>query len=51
MDDDIIGIVAGIRFGAGVEKYAEKLGLYVLAPSGEIVKLINKSGFIPHIWR
>ncbi|MEW6095625.1 MAG: hypothetical protein AB1567_03745 [bacterium] len=49
-DKELIGIVAGSRLGDGVKKYAEKLGLYILAPSGNIMKLLNKPDFRPKAW-
>ncbi len=48
---EIYGVVAGVRFGDGAERYAEQKGLYVLAPSGETMKVLNKKNFRPRIWR
>ncbi|MEW6096476.1 MAG: hypothetical protein AB1567_08130 [bacterium] len=48
---NVIGIVAGIRLEGGVENYAEKRGLWVLGPSGDMAQIINKKDFKPKIWR
>lgn len=48
-NDDVIGIVSGMRFDDDSQRYAEKHGLYVLTQSGNIMKLINKQNFIPTI--
>lgn len=48
---EVYGVVAGVRFGNGAEKYAENNGLYVLAPSGETMIILNRPGFKPRIWR
>ncbi len=48
---DLIGAVCGIRLSRGIQEFAEKQGLYVLAPSGETMIILNKPGFKPRIWR
>lgn len=48
---DLIGMVSGIRLSKGVKDFAERHGLYVLAPSGETMIILNKKGFKPRIWR
>jgi hypothetical protein len=48
---EIIGVVAGVRFCRGVKRYAERSGLYMLGPSGEVMQLLNSPGFRPRIWR
>ncbi|MDX2190565.1 MAG: DUF3782 domain-containing protein [Bacteroidota bacterium] len=48
----LLGGVAGMIVGEGVDKYAEKNGLFVLKPSGDTVKIINdKKTFKPKKWR
>lgn len=47
---ELIGVVSGIKMEKGVAQFAEKQGLYVLAPSGETMVMLNKKGFKPHIW-
>jgi hypothetical protein len=46
----IVGVIAGIKFGKGVQKYAERCGLYILGPSDEMMKLLNKEEFEPRVW-
>ncbi|MEW5693102.1 MAG: DUF3782 domain-containing protein [Candidatus Hydrogenedentota bacterium] len=46
----VIGVASGIRFEKGAGGYAEGRGLYVLAPSGENMKILNSSDFKPRIW-
>jgi hypothetical protein len=48
-DYEVMGIVASPRFGNGVDKYAQKRGLWVLVPSGEVMKVINPKGFKPKV--
>jgi hypothetical protein len=45
-----IGVIAGINFGKGVQRYAERCGLYILGPSGEVMRLLNTKDFNPKIW-
>lgn len=45
-----IGIIAGVTVTDDVARHAEKLGLYVMGPSGETLRLLNKKGFKPKIW-
>jgi hypothetical protein len=49
-DRKVIGVVAGMRCDGGVERYAERAGLYILVPSGEVMKLLNKEDFEPRVW-
>lgn len=43
--------VAGMIVGNGVDKYAEKNGLFVLKPSGDTVKIVNdEKTFRPREW-
>ncbi|MFQ6062251.1 MAG: hypothetical protein ACE5J9_03640, partial [Methanosarcinales archaeon] len=48
---ELIGIVSGVSFAEGVNSYAERNGLYVLAPSGDSMKILNKPDFKPKVWR
>lgn len=48
---EVIGVVAGMRIGGGTENYAESKGLWILGPSEDLVRFINKKGFKPKIWR
>jgi hypothetical protein len=43
----IYGAVAAIKYDSGLERLAEKHGLFVFMPSGEIMKLRNSKGFRP----
>lgn len=49
-NNKIIGIAAGIRLQKGIGLYGEKRGIYVLAPSGEYMKILNSPGFRPKLW-
>ncbi|MEW6686528.1 MAG: DUF3782 domain-containing protein [Candidatus Edwardsbacteria bacterium] len=49
--ESLIGIVSGIRLSKGAVEFAESKGLYILAPSGETMVILNKKGFKPRIWR
>ncbi|MEW5766439.1 MAG: hypothetical protein AB1797_02260 [bacterium] len=49
-EQDVVGVTAGTTFRQEVRKYAQRKGLYVLVPSGEIMKLWNKPDFKPKIW-
>ncbi|MEW5694005.1 MAG: DUF3782 domain-containing protein, partial [Candidatus Hydrogenedentota bacterium] len=46
----VIGVASGIRFEKGAGRYAEEQGLYVLAPSGEDIRILNSRDFKPKIW-
>ncbi|MFQ6055596.1 MAG: hypothetical protein ACE5J3_06415, partial [Methanosarcinales archaeon] len=48
---ELIGIVSGVSFAEGVNIYAERNGLYVLGPSGDSMRILNKPDFKPKIWR
>jgi len=43
----IFGAVAAIKYDAGLERLAEKRGLFVFMPSGQIMKLRNSESFRP----
>ena len=49
-DHKVIGAVAGMMVPASVARYAEGKGLYVLAQSGETVRLLNDEDFEAHVW-
>jgi len=46
----VIGAVAGMSLQEGVDKYAEGQGLYVLAQSGEAMRLLNDETFEARVW-
>ncbi|MEW6686093.1 MAG: DUF3782 domain-containing protein [Candidatus Edwardsbacteria bacterium] len=48
---NLVGVVAGVRVPKLVKEYAEAKGLYVLAPSGETMEILNQKDFKPRIWR
>ena len=49
-DRTLIGAVAGIVIDEGVDRYAYRKGLFVIAQSGENVKLLNDEKFRPKEW-
>ncbi|RJP24618.1 MAG: hypothetical protein C4527_18395 [Candidatus Omnitrophota bacterium] len=49
-DRKALGAVAGIVIQENVDRYAFKKGLFVIAQSGETVKIINDAHFIPKEW-
>ncbi len=44
------GAVAGIEINEGIDRYAEKNGLFVIRPSGETVTIVNAPDFLPRYW-
>ena len=46
-DYAVYGAVAAIRFDAGAARQAEKRGLFIFEPGGEIMRLVNSEGFRP----
>jgi hypothetical protein len=46
-DHTVYGAVAAIKFDSGTARAAEKRGLFVFRPGGEIMKLVNGKGFRP----
>ncbi|OQX23022.1 MAG: hypothetical protein BWK80_28190 [Desulfobacteraceae bacterium IS3] len=48
-DRKIVGAVAGIVIDEGADKFAYKNGLFVIAQSGESVKVLNDVNFAPKI--
>ena len=49
-DRKVIGAVAGIKIDTGADRYAYKKGLFVIAQSGETVKILNNKNFMPEYW-
>jgi hypothetical protein len=49
-DKQLYGAVAGIEIDKGVNKYAYRQGLFVLAQSGETVAILNDNKFQPKVW-
>ena len=49
-DRKVIGAVAGIKIDTGADRYAYKKGLFVIAQSGETVKILNNKNFMPECW-
>ena len=49
-DKQLYGAVAGIELEGGVDKYAYRQGLFVLAQAGETVGILNGDGFEPRSW-
>lgn len=49
-DRNILGAVAGIVIDEGVDRYAYQQGLFVIAQSGETVKILNDEKFKPRTW-
>ena len=46
-DRKVIGAVAGIIIDEGADKFAYKIGLFVIVQSGETVKITNDDEFSP----
>lgn len=46
----VIGAVAGIVIEESADRYAYHQGLFVIAPKGEVVKILNDKNFQPKIW-
>ncbi len=49
-DRKVIGAVAGIVLQEGVDRYAYKKGLFVIAEGGDTVKILNDRKFVPQTW-
>jgi len=49
-DKKVIGAVGGIVIDEESDKYAYRQGLFVIAESGETVRILNDKKFIPKIW-
>ena len=46
----VIGAAAGIVIEEGVDRYAYKKGLFVIAQSGDSARLLNDEKFVPREW-
>ena len=46
----VVGAVGGIVINENADKYAYKKGLYVIAESGDTVKILNDAKFEHHLW-
>jgi len=46
----VFGAVAGIEINEGIDRYAEKNGLFVIRPSGDSVTIVNAPDFVPSAW-
>ncbi len=46
----LYGAVAGIVIEEGVDRYAYQQGLYVIAQSGETIRILNDDKFTPRVW-
>ncbi|MCD5401104.1 DUF3782 domain-containing protein [candidate division NPL-UPA2 bacterium] len=46
----VVGAVGGIVIDESADKYAYKKGLYVIAESGNTVKILNDAKFKHHLW-
>jgi hypothetical protein len=46
---EVMGVVASSRFGDGVDRRAQREGLWVLVPAGDLMKVINPKGFKPKV--
>ena len=49
-DRKVIGAVAGMRIEEGADRYAYRRGFFVLAQSGETIKMLNDEKFQPRVW-
>ena len=49
-DRKVIGAVAGIVIDEEADKFAYRQGFFVIAQSGEIVKILNDEKFRPKQW-
>ncbi len=49
-DLQVLGAVAGIVINEGVDRFAYKNGLFVIAQSGNTVHIINDEAFVPKRW-
>jgi hypothetical protein len=45
-----VGAVAGIVFDEGADRFAYRKGLFVIAQSGDAVKILNDKKFKPKTW-
>ena len=49
-DKKVIGAVGGIVIDEESDKYAYRQGLFVIAESGETVRILNDKKFVPKVW-
>ncbi|WP_295405873.1 DUF3782 domain-containing protein [uncultured Thiocystis sp.] len=49
-DKRLHGAVAGMRIEEGAAAFAYRQGLFVLAPTGDSVRILNDAKFAPKIW-
>ena len=49
-DRKAVGAVAGIVIDEGVDRFAYKNGLFVIAQSGDTVRVLNDDKFVPKEW-
>jgi len=49
-DRKLIGAVAGMRMEESADRYAYRRGFFVLAQTGETVKILNDEKFQPKVW-
>ena len=49
-DRKVIGAVAGIVIDEGTDRFAYKRGLFVIAQTGDTVRILNDKGFMPKEW-
>ena len=49
-DKKLLGAVAGIVIEEEADKYAYRKGLFVIAQTGETVKILNDEKFKPKVW-
>lgn len=49
-DRKVIGAVAGMRMEESADRYAYRRGFFVLAQTGETVKILNDEKFQPKVW-
>lgn len=47
----VLGGIATMIVGQGLDKYAESQGLFFLKPSGDTIKIANKKTFKPREWK
>ncbi|KJR41660.1 hypothetical protein MCHI_002463 [Candidatus Magnetoovum chiemensis] len=49
-DKKIVGAVAGVVIGDGVDRFAYRNGLFVIAQSGDTVRILNDDKFKPKVF-
>lgn len=49
-DRQVVGAVGGIVIEDGVDRFAYKNGLFVIAQSGDTVNILNDEKFTPKVW-